>query len=217
MPGVESETDMTLHISDLKSGYYVIESFQFHSAITFTDDRRSLYTCIDISDNEVTCYVRSKRRWRYVNTLPGNNTDNVFALTLSCDGKILVATVAFGHKVWHMYNRHHSVHNPSMLRLPEGLRNIPVKTGVPSSSGGGGLLAIIRNGQYVVSAVRHVLFVWHLSADGWMTDSPPVKTLDAHFGRIMKLISVGNCTISCCHVISSSIDKSIKVKTLSLF
>jgi WD40 repeat protein len=215
MPGVESDTDMALHISDFKTSQDVIQSFQFHSAITFTADRRTLYTCIDISDNDVTCHIRTNRRWRYISTLPGNNIDNVFALTLSCDGKILVATVAFGHKVWRLYDKYRAIKNPTMLRLPEGSRNIPVKTGMPSCNGGGGLLAIVSNGRYVVSAIRHVLFVWNLSADEWLTECPPIKTLDAHFGRIMKLISVDNCSISCCHVISSSIDKSIKVKYFS--
>ena len=188
---------MTLHISDVHSDHEVIDSFQFHSAIVFTADRRTLYTCIDLSDNEITCYARTKKRWRYVNTLPGNNVDNVFALTLSCDGKILVATVALGHKVWLLYDKYNSLQCPTMLRLPEGLRNIPVKIGVPNSNGDGGLVAIVKNDQYVVSAVRNFLFVWQLNnTENWSIESPLIKTLDAHFGRIMKLISVKDNAIT---------------------
>jgi hypothetical protein len=91
----------------------------------------------------------------------------------------------------------------------------------------GGLLAVVNNGQYVVSAVRNALYVWHLGtrtatggvsggSNGASGEKLPVKTLDAHFSRIMSLVTVtgGRDTDDHCHVISSSIDKSIKVISL---
>jgi WD40 repeat protein len=202
MPNVETESDMVLEIYKLRSVTPVIQPFQFHSAIALSSDRHTLYTCIAISDNDVTCYKRGKVRWRYIDTLSGNNTDPVFALTLSTDDHWLVATLAAGHKVWSLLD----TAQPRYLRLPEGVRNIPGKTCLPR---GGGLVATTGNGRYVVSAVRQNLYVWELNT------ACLVKTLDAHFGRIMALQSITGSD-NCCHVVSASIDKSIKVTSLAI-
>lgn len=67
------------------------------------------------------------------------------------------------------------------------------------------LFVLTKNNEFLVAAVRMVLFVWDAR------DGDLIKTLDVHFGRIISLMAVtcrGN------KVISASIDKTIKVWNL---
>ena len=183
--GTTNDTEMTLEVHD-----NTMEPFEFHSAIALTKDKQLMYTCIEISDNAVTVYKRDTDGWHYDRTL-GDNYDLVFALNLSEDENCLVATIPLGYKIWNL-----KTDNMVPLKLPHGIRNIPTKTQLK------GLVVLTRNNHFVVAAVRKNLYVWD-SKQGNL-----VKVLDAHFGRIIALTSVA---VGSNKVISSSIDKTIKV------
>ena len=182
--GGEGDSEMALEVQD-KS----VSPFEFHSAIAMTTDKQTLFTCIEISDNAVTVYDRDGSMWKYNRTL-GENADTVFSLTVSRDKNYLIATVALGYKLWDLKND-----KLRELRLPSGIRNIPTKN---LSS----LVVFTKGNQFVVAGVRKNLYVWDVKQGNM------VKTLDAHFGRIIALMSVH---VGCNVVISSSMDKTIKV------
>ncbi|KAL8578633.1 hypothetical protein ACOMHN_007091 [Nucella lapillus] len=181
----EEDNDMALEAQD-KS----VEPFEFHSAIAINQSRRVLYTCIEISDNNVAVYKREDSVWRYDRTL-GENPDPVFSLKLSGDEHYLIATIALGYKLWNL-------HTDKMreLKLPPSTRNIPVKNQLSSP------LVFTKGNEFVVAGVRKNLYVWDVKQGNM------VKTLDAHFGRIIAMDSV---TVACNLVISASMDKTIKV------
>ena len=183
--GSANDTEMTLEVHD-----NTLEPFEFHSAIAITKDKQTMYTCIEISDNAVTVYKKEQDGWHYERTL-GDNYDLVFALNLSDDEHYLVATIPLGYKIWNLKSD-----NVVQLKLPHGIRNIPTKNQLK------GLVVLTRNNHFVVAAVRKNLYVWDVKQGNM------VKVLDAHFGRIIALTSV---TQGCNKVISSSIDKTIKV------
>ncbi|KAL5006957.1 hypothetical protein ScPMuIL_015763 [Solemya velum] len=183
--GMDSDNEMTLEVQDQS-----IEPFEFHSAIALSRDKQKMYTCIEISDFAVVVYVKDNAGWHYDRTL-GDNNDEVFALTLSKDENYLVATIATGYKLWNL-----KTDNRIDLTLPSGTRNIPSRNQVTSP------LVFTKHNHFVVAGVRKNLYVWDVKQGNM------VKTLDAHFGRIIALTAVtegGN------KVISSSIDKTIKV------
>ncbi|XP_060597437.1 NACHT and WD repeat domain-containing protein 2-like [Ruditapes philippinarum] len=183
--GGPNDNDMTLEMSDNS-----IEPFEFHSAISISKDKQIMYTCTEKSDNFVAVYKRDGAVWRYDKTL-GDNFDMVLALNLSEDEKFLVATIALGYKLWNLKT---DVMVP--LKLPHGTRNNLTKNTL------NGLVTLTRNNHFVVAAVRKNLYVWDVKQGNM------VKVLDAHFGRIIALTAV---THGCNKIISSSIDKTIKV------
>ncbi|KAK2159956.1 hypothetical protein LSH36_143g06049 [Paralvinella palmiformis] len=187
LQGVESEEDMTLEILDGET-----DQFDFHSAIAVTRDRDTLYACIAISDEAIACYKRSGTTWVYDRTLR-SNYDKVFCLMLSKDEGYLAAMVVYGYKLWNL-DTDKLLH----LKLPTGVRNIPTKNQLVYI-----LLEFTKNSEYLVAGVRKNLYVWDTN------NGDLVKTLDAHFGRIIAMSAVSNQSVN--KVISSSIDKTIKV------
>lgn len=187
IPGVESDEDLTLEIHNSQT-----RPFAFHSAVALSGNRRVAYACIAISDDAVVCYRRHLFRWKYERTLPDDSPDRTFSLNLSPDERYLVAMIAYGYKLWNL--RYDCLLH---LRLPEGIRNIPSKNCMNN------LIIVTKDSRFVVAAVRHNLYVWNVETGGL------IKTLGAHFGRIMALQPISNSRVS-----SSSIDKSIKVWNL---
>ena len=188
IPGVESDDDMILEITGCN-----LQEFSFHSAIAISKDKSILYACIDISDDTVACYKRvtGQTKWSYDRSL-GKNVDKIFTLTFSPDEKYLVATVALGYKLWDLTND-----SMKELKLPPSVRNIPNKN--PLISG----IVFTKNNEFIVAGVRQVIYVWDVRAGNL------VKTLDAHFGRIISIRSIFNSSLN--KIVSSSIDKSIKI------
>ncbi|KAK3802261.1 hypothetical protein RRG08_004547, partial [Elysia crispata] len=183
--GTDADTEMALEAHDQS-----IKPFEFHSAIVINKTKTVLYTCIEISDNAVVVYKRASDVWKYDRTL-GENTEIVFAFTLSEDEAYLVGTVALGYR---LYDLHTDVMRE--LKLPHGTRNIPTKNQLTS------LVVFTKGNQFVVAGVRKNLYVWDVKQGNM------VKTLDAHFGRICALTSVSAGRNA---IISSSMDKTIKV------
>lgn len=84
-----------------------------------------------------------------------------------------------------------------VLALPHGVRNISTRM-LESNS-----IMLDAAKKYAVAGVRKNLYVWSLETKNL------VKTLDAHFGRIISLepLTIGNWN----SVITSSIDRTVKV------
>ncbi len=183
IPGVETESDMTLSVVNGS-----IEAFDFHSAIAVTKDCQTLYACIAISDEAVACYKHENGSWKYDRTL-GDNIIKVFSLTLSYDENFLVGTVSLAYKLWNL-----KTDKMLDLKLPQDVRNIPSKHQLTS------LVVFTKNNMFCVAAVRRNIYVWDVKVGNL------VKTLDAHFGRIIALVTVPSVNT----IISSSIDKTIK-------
>ena len=169
----------------------VVESFIFHSAIAVSADKRVLYAPTAATGESVGCYKYVDNQWQHDRTL-ATNIDKIFALNLSNDENYLAATVTLGYKLWDL-----RTNKLLDLHLPTGLRNIPTKNQINS------LVEFTKNNEFMVSAVRKNLYLWDVRAGNL------VKTLDAHFGRIIAIEAVTKPTIN--KIISSSIDKSIKV------
>ncbi len=185
----ETPNDSGIVVDNAGDG--LAEPFDFHSAIALTRDMKTLYACIALSDDAVACYKLLSNQWKYNRTL-GDNYDKLFGLALSPDENYLVATVAFAYKLWDL-RTDKLLH----LKLPAGIRNIPNKNQL------NGLVVFTKNSEFLVAGVRKNLYVWDVKAGNLL------KTLDVHFGRIISLVAVSTSDTN--KVISSSIDKSIKV------
>lgn len=183
--GLQNDDDLALETKGID-----IEPFEFHSALVTTRDKRTLYSCIEISDHAVVVYKLDGKTWRYDRTL-GENVDAVFSLKLSEDEKYLVATLALGYKLWDL-----KTDVVRQLKLPHGIRNIPSRNQLTSH------VVFTKSNHFIVAGVRKNLYVWDVKQGNL------VKTLDAHFGRIIALTSVCRDINT---VISSSMDKTIKV------
>ncbi|KAK0046460.1 NACHT and WD repeat domain-containing protein 2 [Biomphalaria pfeifferi] len=183
--GTEADTEMALESHDQS-----IDAFEFHSAFALNKTKSILYTCIEISDNDVVTYRREGSAWKYDRTI-GSNTDPIFAFNLSGDESYLIGTTAQGYKLYDLRND-----QMRELTLPHGTRNIPTKNQLNS------LVVFTKNNQFVVAGVRKNLYVWDVKQGNM------VKVLDAHFGRICALTS---SSVGRNAVISSSMDKTIKV------
>ena len=186
IPGVESEEDMVLEVHNSDP---VLGPFDFHSAIALSRGKQILYTCLAISDNAVACYTRDAKCWKYARSLV-ENCDKLYSLALSLDECYLVGAVVLGYKLWDL-----RLGTVLELPLPLGVRNIPVKNQITSP------VVFSRESEFVVACVRKNIYVWDTKS-GELS-----KTLDAHFGRIIQIVAVPKIN----KVISSSIDKSIKV------
>uniref|UniRef100_A0A0K0EPQ8 NACHT domain-containing protein n=1 Tax=Strongyloides stercoralis TaxID=6248 RepID=A0A0K0EPQ8_STRER len=84
------------------------------------------------------------------------------------------------------------------LKLPTGIRNIPVKPMHTTS-----VMTFTSNDSIFVAAVRNLLYVWKVDT------STLIRTIDAHFGRILNLKQM--VVHSQNLIISSSLDRTIKI------
>uniref|UniRef100_A0AC35UEM1 NACHT domain-containing protein n=1 Tax=Rhabditophanes sp. KR3021 TaxID=114890 RepID=A0AC35UEM1_9BILA len=84
------------------------------------------------------------------------------------------------------------------LKLPNGVRNIPVKPLHTTS-----VMTFSSNDSLFVAAVKNQLYIWKVDS------SLLIRTIDAHFGRILNLkhIQIQSKNL----LITSSIDRTIKV------
>uniref|UniRef100_A0A0N4ZF20 NACHT domain-containing protein n=1 Tax=Parastrongyloides trichosuri TaxID=131310 RepID=A0A0N4ZF20_PARTI len=86
----------------------------------------------------------------------------------------------------------------SYLKLPSGIRNIPVKPMHTTS-----VMTFNSNDSIFVAAVRNSLYVWKVDT------LTLIRTIDAHFGRILNLRQM--IVHSQNLIISSSLDRTIKI------
>lgn len=88
--------------------------------------------------------------------------------------------------------------NLAILKLPADVRNIPIRPMHTTSA-----VALSCGDTIFVAGVRKNLYIFNIAS------AQLVRTVDAHFGRILNLRAL---TVNNSHLlISSSIDRSVKV------
>jgi WD40 repeat protein len=191
---------------DINTHYVPIaDKMYLHSVLIFSKNKKRLYTCIEIADNYLECYlnkaeiakknVQKKRTWKYHNTLDENN-DQILALVLSDNEKYLLAVVLGGFKVYYL-----KTGQGKPLKLPTGIKNVQIgykKLNFPA--------VFSKNNSYIVTGVKDKIYIWDTSY------GTLIKTLDAHYGRLTGLI--GSCMDQKDLIISCSMDKTIKIWNL---
>ncbi|KAJ8916564.1 hypothetical protein NQ315_000208 [Exocentrus adspersus] len=183
-----------------KEGDY--EYLNYHSAIVFTKDKNTLYTCTTPDCYAVSKYTRevTTRKWVKTQDLPrSENDDTETMLQLKTDkhDKVLFGTTSNSFVIWDFDEELRIDEQAKVLRLPYGTRNITTKMLQSNSV----MLSAHRN--YAIAGVRKNLYVWN------MENRKLVKVLDAHFGRIIQLepLTIGNWN----SMVTSSIDRTAKV------
>ena len=96
------------------------DHFTFHSALAVTTDNRTVYACIEISDFDIACYMRSMKKFRWEYQRSFNNEVEVYSLTISDDDSHLAATIANGFKVWDLRAKLSREGNEVTMALPQG-------------------------------------------------------------------------------------------------
>jgi len=195
-----------------------------NDALVVNRGRNVLFSCCDPSKPDVTLYrlkteaLNGNKREEIAEEEPCNpvewveycslsGTENLLQLQLSETENDLLGTSALGFCIWNIEglledNRDTKVkRSRTDLKLPSGVRNITVKL-LQSNS-----IILSKGNEYAVAGVRKNLYVWNMS------NSHLVKTLDAHFGRILAVVpyTIGPWN----SVITSSIDRSVKVWNLN--
>ncbi|XP_026468840.1 uncharacterized protein LOC113372707 [Ctenocephalides felis] len=195
------------------------EKLYYHSAMVMTTDRKSIYCCTMNNCYQVSHYQLSEdsQVWTKVEDLPRTDndvTEMMLQLKFDKNDTILLASTNNGFVVWDLGSEKSDgscveensaigstyskiSENAIQLKLPHGVRNITMKM-LQSNS-----IMLSAHKDYAVAGVRKNLYVWSLP------DGNLVKSLDAHFGRIMQLesLTIGNWN----SVITSSIDRTVKV------
>lgn len=212
--------------SDKNESEVIANPLEFHSAMVLTKDKKTFYACttkddyrvtkytIEITDNSCSCC------WKRQYDLPrayNDNTEYILQLKIDRDEETLLATTGNGFIVWWLSLISSDMddktcatkHNPAVLTLPHGIRNISTRmlcsnsVMVSGSSGDSNIENGSSERNYAVAGVRKNLYVWSLKT------CELLKTLDAHFARIIQLeaLTIGNWNC----VITSSIDRTVKV------
>lgn len=96
------------------------DHFTFHSALVVTRDNKIVYACIEISDYDIACYMRSLKKFRWEYQRSFNNEDEIYSLTLSDDETHLAATIANGFKVWDLKAKLSREGRETAMSLPQG-------------------------------------------------------------------------------------------------
>lgn len=177
----------------------MLHPLEFHSAMTLTKDKRTLYACTTKNDYRVIKYNVDDNNccWTDELTMPrahNDITEYLLQLKIDRNEETLLATTGNGFIVWFLDEKYK---NPAVLDLPNGVRNISTRMLCSNS------IMISGTKNYAVAGVRKSLYVWSLES------SELLKILDAHFARIIQLeaLTIGNWN----SVITSSIDRSVKV------
>ena len=181
-----------------------IEPFHLCGALVFADkERTKAFACIQQGPDKfsVVELLLIEQRWCAGKTMATELEERINALlvwtTVSAGGKEirwLTGVDMNGFLVWQLDSRK----SPARLKLPDGVRNIPIR---PMHSTSPATLA--ANDSLFVAGVRRNLYLWTVK------DSVLVQTVAAHFGRILNLSALdinGHPTL-----LSSSIDHCIKV------
>ncbi|CAF0996732.1 unnamed protein product, partial [Rotaria sordida] len=176
-----------------------------HSALILTRDKRRMYTCCEINDNNVEMYVNkphpihyaTQRIWAFDHQLY-ENKDRIFSLILSDDENYLMAVIFKGFRIFSFRS-----YLWKTCLLPGSVRNI--------MSGAKRLTytaAFSQDNRYCIACVKSSVYVFEIE---W---GNLVASFDLHFGRILvvKCLSTGSGGNN--YVITTGMDKTTKVWNL---
>ena len=174
---------------------------EFHSGIALNQAQTLCWICPQPDCNDISMYAFRNGNWYREKDYPKNPYPLV-ALACSQDEKFVIGTFKTGFLLWNIETVNNnddpeSEDGCTTLKLPSGVRNVPTKMNKSSPC------VLSAKHTYAISGIRKELFIWAIES------GQLVKTLDAHFSRIIDVqpltYGIWNC------VITSSIDRCIKI------
>ncbi|UJR21317.1 hypothetical protein I4U23_024408 [Adineta vaga] len=176
-----------------------------HSALILTRDKRRMYTCCEINDNNVEVYVnkphpvnyKTERIWAFDHQL-FENKDRIFAFILSNDENYLMAVTFKGFKIFSFRS-----YLWKTCALPAGVRNIISGTKRLTYTA-----AFSHNNRYCIACVKSTVYVFAIE---W---GELVASFESHFGRILVLKGLLSGSGGNNYVITTGMDKTTKVWNL---
>jgi WD40 repeat protein len=166
-----------------------------------TKNKKKLFTFTEINDNVVevfrsrtvkTSKGKTKNLWKYFGSLD-ENKEVISQLVLSDDEQYMLGCMSTGFKVYYLMTG-----QSKPLKLPAGVKNINIGYKKMTFTA-----VFSKENKYVVAGVKDNIYIWETSYGIF------IKTLDAHYGRISKMLHNVNGLNNL--VISGSMDKTIKI------
>ncbi|CAF4551274.1 unnamed protein product [Rotaria sp. Silwood1] len=177
----------------------------FHSALVITRDKRRMYTCCEINDNNVEVYLNrphpvnysTERIWAFDHQL-FENKDRIFSFILSNDENYLMAVTFKGFKIFSFRS-----YLWKTCLLPGSVRNIMSGTKRLTYTA-----AFSHDNRYCIACVKSTVYVFEIE---W---GELLVSLDLHFGRILVLKGLSTGSGGNNYVITTGMDKTTKVWNL---
>ncbi|CAF0870188.1 unnamed protein product [Adineta ricciae] len=176
-----------------------------HSALVLTRDKRRMYTCCEINDNNVEMYLNkphpvnftTQRIWAFDHQLY-ENKDRVFSFILSNDENYLMAVVFKGFKIFSFRS-----YLWKTCLLPGSVRNIMSGTKRLTYTA-----AFSHDNRYCIACVKSTVYIFEIE---W---GDLIASFDSHFGRILVLKCLSTATGGNNYIITTGMDKTTKVWNL---
>ncbi|CAM4872504.1 unnamed protein product [Rotaria socialis] len=176
-----------------------------HSALILTRDKRRMYTCCEINDNNVEVYINrphpvkysTERVWAFDHQL-FENKDRIFAFMLSNDENYLMAVTFKGFKIFSFRS-----YLWKTCVLPGSVRNIMSGTKRLTYTA-----AFSHDNRYCIACIKSTVYIFGVE---W---GELLASLDSHFGRILVLKGLSSASGGNNYVITTGMDKTTKVWNL---
>ncbi|CAF3573336.1 unnamed protein product [Adineta steineri] len=176
-----------------------------HSALVLTRDKRRMYTCCEINDNNVEMYLNkphptnyaTERVWAFDHQLY-ENKDRVFSFILSNDENYLMAVTFKGFKIFSFRS-----YLWKTCLLPGSVRNIMSGTKRLTYTA-----AFSHDNRYCIACVKSSVYMFEIE---W---GELVASFDSHFGRILVLKCLSTASGGNNYIITTGMDKTTKVWNL---
>ena len=172
-----------------------------HNNFIITDaqlnkDQTKVWVSTTPSSNSIAMYEIRDGKWETTYELNELNPCPFLQLALSTDEVYIIGTLTAGFQLWKAESFGESM---TMLRLPNGVFNVANPNTINKSNN----CVLSAGNKYGIAGIRKNLYIWDVETGDL------VKTLDAHFARILDVqpLSLGSLNA----VITSSIDRTVKV------
>ena len=193
----DASVDTSMILSTSKGGIK-IPALTFHSAIVLNKQQTKVWVCPTSSSNRIAMYKIENNKWEQCLQYEEKST-SFLQLSLSMDESYVIGTFHSGFHLWKTStsNIGEAKESNILFQLPYGIYN--VSKGINKSSS----CVLSAKNQYGIAGIRKDLYIWDVKTGNL------VKTLAAHFGRILDVqpLSLGRMNT----VITSSIDRTVKV------
>ena len=188
--------DTSMVLSTFKDGTEV-ESLNFYSVIAMNRNQTKVWVCSTPSSDSVEMYEMRDKKWILCAGYKKNSSP-FLQLSLSNNEMYVIGAFTAGFQLWKTSSESISLVEKSMtFTLPYGVFNVSKGTNKSNS------FVLSANNKFGIAGIRKELHIWNAETGDL------VKTLDAHFGRIIDVqpLLLGNMNT----VITSSIDRTVKI------
>ena len=194
----DASVDTGMILSTTKCGVE-IPTLTFHGAIVLNREQNKVWVCPDSSSNRIAMYKINSNKWEFCQQYEEYSNSSFLQLSLSTDESYVIGTFHSGFHLWKTTTSGIAMgnNNTVVFQLPYGIYN--VSKGVNKSSS----CVLSADNQYGIAGIRKDLYIWDVKTGDL------VKTLAAHFGRILDVQPL--CLGRMNTVITSSIDRTVKV------